>query len=153
MFCSVTATYSFIYDLFAQFRAQYPNVELNLITGDPAHSIAEVASGKEDVAVAVKPKHLPSGIEYLPIGRSRLVFIGPTMDCPLKQLIETHSQGEMPWQHLSFIMPEQGVLKERIDLFCKKYNFSPKVYAHVSGHEAMVALASLGFGIACVQRL
>ncbi|WP_419148448.1 HTH-type transcriptional activator IlvY [Pseudoalteromonas 'SMAR'] len=153
LFCSVTATYSFIYDLFSRFRHQYPQVELNLITGDPAHSIAQVASGKEDVAVAVRPKHLPSGIEYLPIGRSRLVFIGPTMDCPLKATLEQHSNGEMPWHSLSFIMPEQGVLKERVDNFCKKHHFTPKVYTHVSGHEAMVALASLGFGIACVPEI
>ncbi|WP_440053176.1 HTH-type transcriptional activator IlvY [Pseudoalteromonas sp. T1lg65] len=153
LFCSVTATYSFIYDLFSEFRQRYPAIELNLITGDPAHSIAEVASGKEDVAVAVKPRHLPQGIEYLPIGRSRLVFIGPTMDCPLKSTIDKHSQGAMPWQELSFIMPEHGVLKERIDRFCKHHHFTPKVYAHVSGHEAMVALASLGFGIACVPEI
>ena len=43
--------------------------------------------------------------------------------------------------------------KERMDNFCKKHHFTPKVYTHVSGHEAMVALASLGFGIACVPEI
>ncbi|BBN82090.1 transcriptional regulator IlvY [Pseudoalteromonas sp. A25] len=153
MYCSVTATYSFTYDLFAVFRKQFPAIELNLNTGDPAFSIHHVQTGKEDVAVAVKPAHLPQGLAYLPLGRSKLAIIAPVMDCPLSNLINTHKQDESLWEKLPFIMPEQGVLKDRIDDFCAAQNLTPKVYAHVSGHEAMVALASLGFGVACVPQI
>ncbi|MBQ4846217.1 HTH-type transcriptional activator IlvY [Pseudoalteromonas sp. MMG005] len=152
-YCSVTATYSFVYDLFAQFRQQYPAIELNLNTGDPAFSITHVQNDKEDLAVAVKPTHLPNGISYLPLGRSPLVIIAPTMACPLSDLLDSNVNGVMEWSQLPFIMPEHGILKERLDTFCTELQFTPKVYAHVSGHEAMVALASLGFGIACIPEI
>ncbi|NOU49664.1 HTH-type transcriptional activator IlvY [Pseudoalteromonas sp. JBTF-M23] len=153
MYCSVTATYSFTYDLFAVFRKQYPAIELNLNTGDPAFSIQHVHTGKEDVAVAVKPENLPQGLAYLPLGQSELAIIAPVMDCPLTDLINKHHQDSHLWEKLPFIMPEHGVLKERIDDFCVAQSLTPKVYAHVSGHEAMVALASLGFGVACVPQI
>ncbi|CAH9051059.1 HTH-type transcriptional regulator HdfR [Pseudoalteromonas holothuriae] len=153
MYCSVTATYSFTYDLFAVFRKQFPAIELNLNTGDPAFSINHVQTGKEDVAVAVAPSHLPQGVAYLPLGKSKLVIIAPTMDCPLSELINSHLNTPSLWEQLPFIMPEHGVLKERIDAFCARQKLTPKVYAHVSGHEAMVALASLGFGVACVPQI
>ncbi|OCQ19886.1 transcriptional regulator IlvY [Pseudoalteromonas luteoviolacea] len=153
LYCSVTASYSFIYDLFARYRKEFPQVELNLITGDPAHSIAQVQSDLADVAVAVKPAHLAQGVEYQSIGRSRLVFIAPTMQCPLTELLEKCADSSLPWAQLPFIVPEQGVLKERIDRFFKRMSIQPQVYAHVSGHEAMVALTSLGFGVAYVPEI
>ncbi|MCG7560408.1 MULTISPECIES: HTH-type transcriptional activator IlvY [Pseudoalteromonas] len=152
LFCSVTASYSFIYDLFARYRQDFPQVELNLLTGDPANSIAQVQGEVVDVAVAVRPRNLPQGLEYLSIGRSRLLFIAPTMKCPLSELLE-QQRGELPWQQVPFIVPEHGVLKERLDVFFKKKALQPKIYAHVSGHEAMVALTSLGFGIAYVPEV
>ncbi|WP_105168671.1 HTH-type transcriptional activator IlvY [Pseudoalteromonas sp. T1lg23B] len=153
MYCSVTATYSFTYELFALFRKQYPAVELNLNTGDPAFSINHVQTGKEDLAVAVKPSALPQGLAYLPLGKSPLVIIAPVMDCPLTDVLNRYQNSPALWANLPFIMPEHGVLKERVDGFCTQQKLTPKVYAHVSGHEAMVALASLGFGVACVPQI
>ncbi|CAM3952447.1 HTH-type transcriptional activator IlvY [Pseudoalteromonas byunsanensis] len=153
MYCSVTATYSFTYELFASFRKQFPAVELNLNTGDPAFSINHVQTGKEDLAVAVKPSTLPQGLAYLPLGKSQLVIIAPVMDCPLTDVLNQFHNSSALWANLPFIMPEHGVLKERVDAFCTSQKLTPKVYAHVSGHEAMVALASLGFGVACVPQI
>ena len=152
-YCSVTATYSFVYELFSRFRRQYPSIELNLNTGDPAFSITHVQNDKEDFAVAVKPSKLPDGLSYLPLGQSKLVIVAPIMTCPLSDLLKAQDGGEAEWHKLPFIMPEHGTLKERLDAFCKRKKFVPQVYAHVSGHEAMVALASLGFGIACVPEI
>ncbi|TMO62573.1 HTH-type transcriptional activator IlvY [Pseudoalteromonas aurantia] len=152
-YCSVTATYSFVYDLFAKFRQQYPAIELNLNTGDPALSITHVLNDKEDLAVAVKPAQLPQGTSYLPIGQSQLVIVAPIMACPLTELLSSQQSNNIQWSQLPFIMPEQGILKDRLDQFCKTQAFTPRVYAHVSGHEAMVALASLGFGVACVPEI
>ncbi|MCF6437927.1 HTH-type transcriptional activator IlvY [Pseudoalteromonas luteoviolacea] len=153
LYCSVTASYSFIYDLFARYRKEFPQVELNLMTGDPAFSLSQIQGDLADVAVAVKPASLPQGIEYQSIGRSRLVFIAPTMACPLTELLDKHNKSDLPWGELPFIVPEQGVLKERIDNFFKRMSIQPQVYAHISGHEAMVAMASLGFGVAYIPEI
>lgn len=151
LFCSVTASYSYIYKLFARFRQNYPSIELNLTTGDPATSISQVQADRTDVAVAVKPKELPQGLTYIKLGEAKLVMIGPTVLCPITELLsKSSSERSLPWGELPFILPEHGVLKERLDDYCKKLNLQPKVYSHVSGHEAMVALVSLGLGIALV---
>jgi LysR family transcriptional regulator, positive regulator for ilvC len=148
LYCSVTASYSFTHKLFAHFRQRYPEVELNLNTGDPTFAISQVASYKSDLAVSVKPKTMPKGIAYQKLGSSELVVIAPMMTCPLTLLLNENE--DIPWHKVPFIMPEQGVLKERIDEFAQQLSFSVNVYSHVAGHEAMVALASLGFGVAIV---
>jgi LysR family positive regulator for ilvC len=152
-YCSVTATYSFVYDLLAKFRQQHPAIELNLNTGDPALSITHILTDKEDLAVAVKPAQLPQNLSYLPIGQTNLVIVAPILACPLTELLSSQNEHDIQWCRLPFIMPEQGILKERLDNFCKRQEFTPQVYAHVSGHEAMVALASLGFGVACIPEI
>ncbi|TMO57056.1 HTH-type transcriptional activator IlvY [Pseudoalteromonas phenolica] len=150
LYCSVTASYSYIYELFAAFRKQYPDVELNLNTGDPALSISHVQAEKVDLAVAVKPKELPTGLAYTKLGEAKLQMVAPIMECPLSEQINQMNKETLSWSDLAYIVPEQGVLKERLDEFCTLKKFKPRVYAHVSGHEAIVALVSLGFGIALV---
>ena len=150
LYCSVTASYSYIYKLFAAFRKRYPGVELNLSTGDPAHSISTVLADKSDLAVAVKPSELPIGLSYTKLGEAKLLMLAPTMECPLTEEINNNLENDNLWQSLEYIVPEQGVLKEKLDNFCSQRKFKPKVYAHVSGHEAIVALVSLGFGVALV---
>jgi len=150
LYCSVTASYSYIYKLFAAFRKKYPDVELNLNTGDPALSISNVQAEKADLAVAVKPRELPAGLAYTKLGEAKLLMIAPTMESPLSDTINAMPIKTLDWSKLEYIVPEQGVLKERLDEFCTEQSFKPKVYAHVSGHEAIVALVSLGFGIALV---
>jgi len=151
LYCSVTASYSYIYKLFAAFRKSYPSVELNLKTGDPALSISFIQAEKADLAVAVKPLDLPGDISYTKLGEAKLLMIAPTMQCPLSDILEgSRSMEKINWHELEYIVPEQGVIKERLDAFCVAHQFKPKVYAHVSGHEAIVALVSLGFGVALV---
>ncbi|MFC3032248.1 HTH-type transcriptional activator IlvY [Pseudoalteromonas fenneropenaei] len=146
LFCSVTASYSFVYQLFAEFRKRHPHVELHLTTGDPAQSIARVQKESADLAVAVKPAQLPNGLEFVALGKSSLHLIAPTLECPLTEQIQQGSR----LAELTFIVAEEGVVKERFEQLAQQEGFVPKVYAYVAGHEALVALVSLGFGIALV---
>ena len=59
LYCSVTAVYSLLFDLFQRFRQDRPNIEIKLHTGDPDQGITHVLSGEEDLAIAARPKTLP----------------------------------------------------------------------------------------------
>ena len=51
MYCSVTASYSFLFDLLSRVRADHPRIEIKLLTGDPENAIARVMSGDADIAI------------------------------------------------------------------------------------------------------
>lgn len=154
LFCSVTASYSFLHELVQRFREIHPQVELQLHTGDPAMALQRVVDEMEDMAIAALPTRLPDTIEFLPLGQSPLVCIGPAEDCPLKTLIQAADrQGEPDWQALPVIMPESGLARARLEQWFAQRKLSPKIYAQVSGHEAMVSMVSLGCGVAVVPRV
>ncbi|CCQ11636.1 HTH-type transcriptional regulator IlvY [Pseudoalteromonas luteoviolacea B = ATCC 29581] len=149
LFCSVTATYSFVYDLFLAFRQRFPMVELHLTTGDPAQSISQVNDEKADIAVAVKPSPLADNLCFQHLGSSPLLLIAPNTPCPLKERLDAGIEVEQ----LEFIVPEQGVLKTKLASWSERRGFKPTVYTHVAGHEALVSMVSLGFGLAIVPRI
>lgn len=154
LFCSVTASYSFLHELVQRFREIHPQVELQLHTGDPAMALQRVVDEMEDMAIAALPARLPDTIEFLPLGESPLVCIGPAEDCPLKTLIQAADrQAEPDWQALPVIMPESGLARARLEQWFAQRKLSPKIYAQVSGHEAMVSMVSLGCGVAVVPRV
>jgi Transcriptional regulator len=154
LFCSVTASYSFLHELVQRFREIHPQVELQLHTGDPAMALQRVVDEMEDMAIAALPARLPDTIEFLPLGESPLVCIGPAGDCPLKTLIQAADrQAEPDWQALPVIMPESGLARARLEQWFAQRKLSPKIYAQVSGHEAMVSMVSLGCGVAVVPRV
>ena len=48
IYCSVTASYSFLYDLLSTFRLAHPKIEIKLHTGDHANAIDRVLNNQED---------------------------------------------------------------------------------------------------------
>jgi LysR family transcriptional regulator, positive regulator for ilvC len=154
LFCSVTASYSFLHELVQHFREIYPQVELQLHTGDSALALQRVVDEQEDMAIAALPARLPDTLEFLPLGESPLVCIGPAQDCPLSVLIaNTDGRGEQDWQALPVIMPESGLARARLERWFSQRKLNPRIYAQVSGHEAMVSMVSLGCGVAVVPRV
>ena len=75
IYCSVTASYSFLYEILTEFRVKHPGIAIKLHTGDPAQSIERILKGDEDIAIAAKPDKLPNGISFKPINSSLLIFI------------------------------------------------------------------------------
>lgn len=45
------------------------------------------------------------------------------------------------------IIPEEGLLKERLNLWFNEQGIKPNIYAEVKGNEAIVSMVSLG--LAC----
>lgn len=143
VYCSVTASYSFLYSLLSRFRKLYPRVEIKLHTGDPEHAVARVQSGREEISIAARPGQLPSGIAFRPMDRTPLLFIAPV-----------HMEfSEADWRRRPMILPESGVSRERINQWFANQQIQPDIYAQVTGNEAIVSMVSLGFGIGVVPQI
>jgi LysR family positive regulator for ilvC len=155
LFSSVTASYSFLYDLLKKLRRNYPNIEVKLNTGDPALAVERVLKGEEDMAIAARPDDLHESLSFFSLGTSPLVFIAPNDDGPLGNLISEVIQNrrKIPWQKLPFIVPEQGLSRQRLAHWWRINEINPVIYAKVAGNEAAVSMVSLGFGIALVPKI
>lgn len=152
MYCSVTASYSFLADILVKFRSHHPNIDIKLRTGDAAESIPKVLNGEADIVVAAKPDTLPSTLNFVPIKQTPLLFIAPTVDCIVVEVIR-ESKGVMDWSRIPMILSERGLARKRVDEWFKAQKVTPQVYAQVSGSEAIVSMVSLGFGVGVVPKL
>lgn len=152
---SVTASFSLLSQILPVLRTRYPGVELKLRTGDQADGIERVLNNSEDCAIAAQPDILPSQLQFLALQQSPLYLIGPTMNCSLSQRLEEASAVNIPldWTQIPVILAEHGLARERFLQRLRQLNLHPPIYAQVAGHEAVVAMVSLGFGVAVVPEL
>nr|WP_300315934.1 HTH-type transcriptional activator IlvY [Halomonas sp.] len=152
IYCSVTASYSFLYTLLSEFRGRHPGIELKLHTGDPARAIQQVLSGDEDMSITFRPRQIPDGLAFKSLTRSALVFIAPHEDQPWIPR-EPQSPSQDQWKRVPMILSESGLSRELADTWFRALGVLPKIYAQVAGHEAIVSMVGLGFGIGVVPRI
>lgn len=150
LYCSVTASYSFMLDMLTAFRTRFPNIEVVLETGDAAQAIQKVMDDEADIAVAPRPDHLPNPLGFQPILETPLEFIAPIIDCPVKAQL---MQSPIPWGQIPFVVSEYGLARKRLDHWFRAHSFKPHIYAQVAGHEAIVSMVGLGFGVGVVPGL
>lgn len=159
LFCSVTAVYGVLSPVLEILRQQYPEIELQLHTGDQAEAVERVADGHIDVAIAIRPEQLSKRLNFDVLTYSPLQFIAPGIHCAVREQMQNVSatnlakQSKDWWQQLPFILQERGVVRERSVAWLKGYGVKPTVSAQVSGNEAIVSMVSLGLGVAVVPRL
>ncbi|MBF5055566.1 DNA-binding transcriptional regulator IlvY [Alcanivorax sp. 521-1] len=152
LYCSVTASYSFLYDILSRFRNDYPGIEIKLHTGDPAHAMDRVMTGREDIAIGARPDNLPRGVAFRPILRSPLLFIAPTDQPELAAALAGPARAEA-WREVPMILSEEGLSRQRLDQWFRTLGIPPRIYAQVSGNEAIVSMVSLGFGVGVAPRI
>jgi len=114
-----------------------------------------VLTGQDDVAVSGRPAQLPQRLDFLPLLESPLQLWAPTAECAVRQLVdagETSSPG-YDWANIPFIVPERGITKEILDAWLRERGIRPRVYVQVAGHEAIVAMVSLGLGVGIAPEL
>ena len=124
-------------------------------TGDQADGITRILDGQDDVAVSGRPGQLPRRLEFLPLLDSPLQFYAPAADCAVRDMVIAGDPAgaELDWNTIPFIVPERGVTKEMLDDWLLARGVRPKIYAQVAGHEAIVAMVSLGLGIGIAPQL
>ena len=150
IYCSVTASYSFLFDILTEFRVSHPGIAIKLHTGDPAQSIERVLAGNEDIAIAAKPEKLPAGISFKLIARSPLIFIAPRDD---ETWQPPAASAQHFWQRIPMIISEEGLARERLDSWFAEQQIHPNIYAEVKGNEAIVSMVSLGFGVGVLPKI
>jgi len=152
MYCSVTASYSILFELLNRFRHDHPEIDIKLHTGDPNHAIAQILAGEEDLAIAALPRTLPRSLAFKPITTSPLLFIAPVQqrdpDVPT-----TPPTSAQQWAQVPMILSEGGVARKGIDAWFRQMGINPRIYAQVAGNEAIVSMVSLGLGIGVVPKI
>ncbi|MBI5559526.1 MAG: HTH-type transcriptional activator IlvY [Deltaproteobacteria bacterium] len=149
LYCSVTAVYSILLPMLKRYRKLYPEVHINLQTGDAANALQKLLNGEADVAIAALPEKFPAGLEFITMIETPLVFIAPAHADK-----EFMSDGpSIDWRTTPMIMAERGLGRQRLDSWFKDHDIQPNIYAQVAGNEAIIAMVSLGCGIGVVPRL
>ena len=152
VYCSVTASYSFLYALLSKFRTHHPGIELKLHTGDPAEAMARVLAGEEDMAITPRPRRTPEALVFKSLTRAPLVFIAPREAAPWIPATPESPSAEQ-WREVPMILSEAGLSREFADTWFRALGVTPQIYAQVAGHEAIVSMVGLGFGIGVVPKI
>lgn len=155
IYCTVTASYSFLYELLSRFRQHHPKIEIKLHTGEPDASIPRILNEEADIAIAGRPDNMPANLSFQKIAISPLVFIAPVVRGEIQAKIASHTGplAQLPWSELPMIVSEKGMFRKRVDQWFKGQGVKPRIYAQVSGNEAIVSMVSLGFGIGVVPKI
>lgn len=149
VYCSVTASYSFLYEILNKFRRQHPKIEIKLHTGDPDSAIQRAMNGTDDISIAAYTDTLHNSLAFKYIATSPLVFIAPQQDL----LLDAMLNGPTDWSAVPMILSEGGVSRKRVDQWFKSRDIKPNIYAQVAGNEAIVSMVSLGFGVGVVPKI
>jgi LysR family positive regulator for ilvC len=152
IYCSVTASYSFLFELLSRFRIEHPSIEIKLHTGDADHAVQRVLGGEEDMAIGARPDPLPAGIAFKSIATTPLVFIAAKND-PESACLAGAKSAQTAWAATPMILSEQGLARQRVDDWFRERSIVPNIYAQVAGNEAIVSMVSLGFGVGVVPRI
>ncbi len=144
LFCSVTAAYSHLPPIMDRFRAQQPQVEITLTTGDAAMGIEQIETGQADLAIVARPEQLPGRLHFRYIDDVAMNLIAPTIPC---QVSEQLAHSKIEWDQVPFILPLHGPMRRRIDRWFKQMKIRPLISAQVAGHEALVSMVALGCGV------
>ena len=150
LYGSVTASYSFMFDLLASLRELHPGIRITLQTGDPEQAIARVQSGDAQISIGSRPSALPAALSFKTIATTPLVFIAPKHDqsTPGPDTANTNN-----WHQRPVILPQRGVARDRVTRWFRQQNIVPEVSAQVAGNEAIVSMVSLGGGVGVVPRI
>lgn len=140
VYCSVTASYYILPKILSGFQERYPHIELRIETGDAALAVSKVMSNKTDIAIAARPDISFSKVLFKSVSSIPLVFIAP-----INMRINSDDLSNIP-----IILPEQGLLRRRIEDWFSVQKAKMNVYAEVAGNEAIVSMVSLGCGIGIV---
>ncbi len=148
LYSSVTAILSILPDIIKRFRRSFPEINLNLTTGDAAMALARLENGEADITIAAVPDRLPRHIVFLKLLETPLIFIAP------KETDRKGRSSAVPDLHSTpIVMPERGLSRERCERWFDEKGITPTVYTSVAGNEALIAMVAMGCGIGVVPRL
>ncbi|MBU1568607.1 MAG: HTH-type transcriptional activator IlvY [Proteobacteria bacterium] len=149
LYCSVTAILSVLPQIFGRFRKTHPEVTIHIQTGDAAKALPKLQAREVDIAVAALPDHQPEGFEFITLLQTPLVFI---LSTSFPDIISS-SYSTINWDTTPVILPSEGLSRLRGEKWFAEKGIRPRIYAQVSGNEAIIAMVSMGCGIGIVPLL
>ncbi len=147
IYCTVTAAHLYLPKLIETFRLSYPKVEIKLETGDVAFATQKVINREVDFAFAVDQAKWSDKFIFQHLHHVPFKLIAPKQQTNFSKFL---SGEKTQWQQLPFVMPESGPAQQRLKDWFKQMKIKPKIYTHVSGHEAIVSMTALGCGVSAV---
>lgn len=148
--CTVTACHTVLPALLGRLRRDYPGVTLRLITQDAQRSLAQLEAGEVDLAVIPAEPDGVDGLVSIPLGRTEFALIAPQDDSGLE---ESLAQSPVALGDLPFVVPQSGLERSRLQDWLKHLGSAPRIVAEVRGNEGIIAMVSLGSGVALVPEL
>jgi len=142
IYCTVTASQSIVPGILARFRADHPEVRIELDTGYASDALELVEDGRVAVSIAALPDRLPKGVVAREIASTSLVFVAPRTQ-----------PADIDWATAPIVLPAHGLARQRADKWFRTRGVVPNVYSEVEGHEAVLSLVALGCGIGVVPLL
>jgi LysR family positive regulator for ilvC len=114
-----------------------------------------VLTGQDDSAIVATPAILPDKLAFLSLRTTPLRLIGPKTPSVLSQQIDhiIAQNSEPNWAEIPMVLAERGLAREQLLTRLSELGEKPNIYAQVAGHEALVSMVSLGFGVAVVPEL
>lgn len=150
LYCSVTAAQTYLPNVLDKIRDLYPAVDIKLDTGDHGLAVSKITDTKQsemaDVAIAIHTPDFPANVYFQGIDTVPLTLIAPAN-------MDVSGINDIQWANTSVIMPAMGPSKRIVHHWFAEQNIRPKVYAQVSGNEAIVSMVALGLGIGFVPRI
>ncbi len=148
LYCSVTAILSILPDIITSFRQGYPDIHLNLSTGDAALALARLENREADITIAALPDRLPRHITFLKMLETPLLFIAPRPGEKSSMVPTLDNLDRIP-----IVMPERGLSRQRCERWFAEKKRTPTIYSSVAGNEALIAMVAMGCGIGVVPQL
>lgn len=146
VFCSVTASMSYLPKLLSAFQSDYPQVELKLMTGNPGEAATKVLEKIVDIAIAIHTPNFPKELHFQQFDTVPLVLVSP------KSSIFDNIQ-EVDWRKESVILPDSGPSKRIVHHWFSEKGIRPNVYATVGSNEAILSMVALGCGIGFIPEI
>jgi LysR family positive regulator for ilvC len=146
MYCSVTASQSHLPNLLNQYKRLHPNVDMQLVTGDPALAEQRLLKKHSDVAISIYTPAFPEELSFVSLGEVPLVLIAP-------RAFRIRQMRDVKWHTHQMILPDSGPSKRIVHHWLAEHNIRPQIYAHVGGNEAIVSMVALGVGIGFVPQI
>jgi LysR family positive regulator for ilvC len=111
--------------------------------------VPKVRDGEVDIAIAARPDKLPAGVQFQDFAEAPLRLIAPKLACPVRSAI---LENPVDWAGVPFILAEHGIARDRVMQWFRQQSVKPHIHAQVSGHEAIVSMVALGFGVGAVPQ-
>jgi LysR family positive regulator for ilvC len=150
LYASITACYAVLPGHLQRYRRAYPRVHLQLMTGAAGVAPQMVIEDKADISVIALPDNLPDSLLFKEITQTPLVLIEPKQPTSFSEKLRSE---QIPWDEIPLVLANVGLARERVEVWFRTMGLKPRIYANVSGNEAILALVGLGCGVGVVPRI